>query len=172
MKIIFALILCASAHAADDACKPVFDASDKGGVTPSHMFSTGTSEAHKGATVNGELIRMGGPDGAIYVLSGGKWNRVKITNSEMLKLSQENRNTTKHSCRYLRDETVNGEATVVYTARSETEDTKVDMTIWISKSKGLPLREDVDMDVGGAMGKSHKSMRYEYTNVRPPAEVQ
>jgi hypothetical protein len=80
--------------------------------------------------------------------------------------------TTKHSCRYVREEAVNGEATVVYAAHSESEYAKVDMTVWISKSKGLTVRQDVDMDVGGLMGKSHTSSRYDYTNVAPPPGVQ
>jgi hypothetical protein len=172
MKLAVALILGTLAYAADDGCKPVFEALDKAGVTASHMFSTGASESRKGAPDNGEVIRMGGPAGAVYVMDGGKWNRIKTTAGEMLKMSQDSRNLTKHTCRYVRDEAVNGEAAAVYSAHSETEDTKIDMTIRISKSKGLPLREDVEMDVGGAMGKSHKSVRYEYTNVRPPAGVQ
>jgi hypothetical protein len=32
----------------------------------------------------------------------------------------------------------------------------------------LPLRSEIDMDVGGSMGKSHRSSRYEYSNVQPP----
>jgi hypothetical protein len=48
----------------------------------------------------------------------------------------------------------------------------LDTTVWISKSKGLPLRADIDIDVGGSMGKSHKSIRFDYVNVHPPAGVQ
>jgi hypothetical protein len=172
MKILFTLVLALSAYAADDVCKPIFDATDKTGITANHMYTTSTKESQKGRTVNGELIRMGGPSGAMYVLVEGKWKRVPGTPADMLKQSQENRNTTKHSCRYVREEAVNGEATVVYAAHSESEYAKVDMTVWISKSKGLTVRQDVDMDVGGLMGKSHTSSRYDYTNVAPPPGVQ
>jgi hypothetical protein len=44
----------------------------------------------------------------------------------------------------------------------------VDSQIWISRAKGLPLRQDMDIDVGGKNGKSHSSSRYEYGDVKPP----
>ena len=40
--------------------------------------------------------------------------------------------------------------------------------MWISKATGLPLREEMDTDTGGVIGKSHRSMRYEYSDVKPP----
>jgi hypothetical protein len=36
----------------------------------------------------------------------------------------------------------------------------------------VPLRTEMDIDVGGSMGKSHMSVRYDYINVHPPADVQ
>ncbi len=43
-----------------------------------------------------------------------------------------------------------------------------DTKTWISKTTGLMLRQDIDVDVGGSLGTSHRSSRYEYGNVRPP----
>jgi hypothetical protein len=63
---------------------------------------------------------------------------------------------------------MNGEAVAVYSTHSETQDVKSDAQLWISKSKGVPLREELRIDVGGKLGKSHYSMRYEYGNVQPP----
>jgi hypothetical protein len=48
---------------------------------------------------------------------------------------------------------VNGEAAAVYSQHVETENDKMDVQVWISKSKGLPLREELDVDVGGKLGK-------------------
>ena len=48
---------------------------------------------------------------------------------------------------------------------------KPDAQTWISKSKGLPLKTEEDIDTGGG-DKRHMSIRYEYSNVRPPAGVQ
>jgi hypothetical protein len=50
----------------------------------------------------------------------------------------------------------------------ETQEFKEDSQIWISKSNGLPLREEQEMDYGGQIGKLHNSGHFEYGNVRPP----
>jgi hypothetical protein len=97
-----------------------------------------------------------------------RWTRSKITPQDILQQKKETDNNTKTTCRYLREESVNGEAAAVYSTHTETEDDKVDVQVWISKSNGLPLREELDVDVGGKLGKSHTSMRYEYGNVQPP----
>lgn len=69
----------------------------------------------------------------------------------------------------MRDEALNGQMMTIYSVRSETEDSKEDGQIWLSKSSGVPLKEELDIDVGGgAMGKTHKSIRYEYNNVHAP----
>jgi hypothetical protein len=33
----------------------------------------------------------------------------------------------------------------------------------------VPVKIEMDMDAGGADGDSHRSIRYEYTNVHAPA---
>jgi hypothetical protein len=45
---------------------------------------------------------------------------------------------------------------------------KEDSQIWISKTTGLPLREEQDVDMGAEIGKQHRSARFEYSNVKPP----
>jgi hypothetical protein len=47
--------------------------------------------------------------------------------------------------------------------RRETENAKEDGQMWISKTTGGALRKEVDVDTGGAMGKSHLSARCEYS---------
>ena len=69
----------------------------------------------------------------------------------------------------MRDESLHGESAAVFSAHQKNGDFTTDAQIWISKSKGLVLREEEDMDVGGgASGKSHLSIRYEYSNVQAP----
>lgn len=41
--------------------------------------------------------------------------------------------------------------------------------MWISKSRGVVLKANSLMDVGGSTGKHPTMARYDYTNVRPPA---
>ncbi len=159
------------AGAADDACKPFIDATRKMLVTPVHMYSVTTRSIGKNKTQDAETVYTGGLTGAIYVMVNGKWTRSRMTPADMLKQEDENIRTTKVGCRYLRDEPVNGEPAAVYATHSDNGDDKVDVTGWISKSRGLPLREEMDTDVGGAMGKTHVSIRFDYSNVRPPDGV-
>jgi hypothetical protein len=62
----------------------------------------------------------------------------------------------------VRNESVAGEAAMLYTMRHEDEDTKEDAHIWVSKSRGLLLRDEQDVVVGGEAGKEHRSTRFEY----------
>jgi hypothetical protein len=90
-----------------------------------------------------------------------------MTPQQVMKKEEENRKNSKSTCRYLKDESVSGETAAVYSTRSETGDIKSDGQIWISKGRGLPLRQEFDIDSGGSGGKYHHSARYEYGNVQP-----
>jgi hypothetical protein len=153
--------------AAQENCKPVDDAMSKIFTTPSHLYTTMTAVPNNGdKPVITELIYAGG---AIYSNRQGKWARSTVTLQKVTQMEQENRRNSKYTCRYLRDEAVNGEAAAVYGTHSERTDelkVKSDGQIWISKAKGLPLRHEEDIESEGT--KNHHSTRYEYTNVQPP----
>lgn len=105
-------------------------------------------------------------NGAVYILSQGKWMRSPYGPDLVLKQKEENIRDSKNSCRYLRDETVNGEAAAVYSVHVEDEGSRSEGSIWLSKSKGMPLREEMDYDIGP--GQTHTAVRYDYSNVRAP----
>ena len=171
--ILLTMVLAAGtggvALAQEAGCKALTDAMQKVLGLPTHIYLTGTAEYQKGKTDNSEMIYSGG---AIYLMMNGKWSRSHMNTADMAKQEQENVRNQKMTCRFLRDEMVSGELAAVYSAHTRDDDSKTDSTIWVSKAKGLPLKVDTDMDVGGAAGKSHRSQRYEYTNVHPPAGVQ
>jgi hypothetical protein len=156
----------AFAFVADAACQPMFDAGAKLLAVPAHSYSTET--ARDGKTKTSEAIYA---NGAIYINYNGKWIRSKMTPQDMLKQEQENIRNAKSTCRHVRDEMSNGEAAAVYMAHSENDGVKSDAQTWISKSKGLPLRTEEDLDTGDG-DKRHVSIRYEYSNVQPPAGMQ
>lgn len=158
LTLVIALI--GSTRLAAQGCQPVDDAMKKIYTTPSHLYTT-MSAGHKN-----ELIYAGG---VIYDNLRGKWARSTVTLQQVMKMEDENRRNSKTTCRYLRDESVNGEAAAVYSAHSERSDpaVKSDSQFWISKAKGLPLRHEQDIDAGGGT-KMHHSTRYEYSNVHPP----
>ena len=91
-----------------------------------------------------------------------------VTPSDVLQQELENEKQGKSTCQFVRNEFANGEAAAVYSVRRETETVKEDGQVWISKANGRALREEVDMDYGGALGKGHLSARYEYSNVKAP----
>jgi hypothetical protein len=172
--ILVALLLAAAAAgqpargAVDPACKPVLDAILKQITTPTHIYATETSARHGGKPEPRESIYA---DGAIYIQMKGQWRRSPMSVQDMRKQQEENvRNTKSMACRYLRDETVNGEAVAIYHSKGETEAGPSEATLWLSKRTGLPLRSENDLDLGDK-DKMHLVIRYEYTGVRPPAGV-
>jgi hypothetical protein len=154
-----------STPALADDCQTMFDAATKLLTVPVHSYTTETAS---GKPRTSEAIYI---NGAIYINVKGKWIRSKATTQDMLKQEQENIRNAKTTCRHVRDESVNGEAAALYVAHSENEEVKSDAQTWISKSKGLPLRTEEDIDTGGG-DKRHMSIRYEYGNIQPPAVMQ
>lgn len=158
-----------AATAQDPGCKVLFSALDKTIITPSHSYVTQT-DSGKGTPDNGEQIFAGGNR---YIKLTGKWMKSPLTTQELQEQDRQNRqNAKEYSYRYMRDESVQGESAAVYHAHNKTEDFTSDAEIWISKTKGLILRAEEDMDTGGEGGKRHLSTRYEYSNVQAPVVSQ
>ena len=164
-RLLYIMVGCAFGHvligaaplAAQDDCKLVLDAMTKVLDTPTHAYVT-MEITGKPQTV--ESIYAGG---LIYAKYDGKWSSGGTT-QEMKQIAEKNRQTNKTTCHHLNDEPVNGEMTAVYSVHDVSPRSTSDSKTWISKSTGLPLRSDIDMNGG----KSHISTRYEYGNVKPP----
>jgi hypothetical protein len=152
--------------AADAACQPIFDSAAKIFAVPTHSYTAETLPG--GKSRNSEAIYA---NNAIYISYDGKWVHSRATPQDMLKQEQENIQNAKTSCRHVHDEMVNGEMAALYMAHAENEGVKSDAQTWISKSRGLPLKTEEDIDIGDG-DKRHMSIRYEYSNVRPPSGVQ
>lgn len=158
------MALCSSNAVAAGLCQPVQDSTIKGSSVARHLYQT---ETRSGQTRTSEAVYVGND---IYILLNGKWRKSPLTKDKMLNQEKENLANAKNtSCRVVRDEMVNGVPTTLYAVHSETEDDKLDTQVWLSKSSGLPVKEEIEVDVGGGpAGKSHKSIRFEYTNVKAP----
>jgi hypothetical protein len=164
---LFALAV--PAHAADPACKPVFDAMIKMAGTPSHQYMTENAAFNAGPQ-SSEVITT---STAMYVKAAGSWHRSDYNPQQAMAELREAAQSKRTACKYLRDDTVGGEAVALYDTRDEQEGGSViDSQLWISKSRGLPLKQTIDMDVGGKKGKSHSELRFDYANMQPPAGVQ
>jgi hypothetical protein len=155
------LLLVASPLRAQDDCKQmerlVADAFSKVHNTPTHVYTTSKIGNQ---TFNSEIIYAAGN---MYMKINGKW-----TLSDSIKDIEQTEQQARHNahsndtCRYVKDEPVNGEMASLYSSHSETPKGKIDMQTWISKSNGLLLRQET------ASSGVVNSSRYEYANVKPP----
>jgi hypothetical protein len=152
--LLIILGLCLTPNLVAQDCKAYFDASDKLYTTPVHSYIT-----HTVAKRSGEMIRVNGDS---YFLVQEKWTKSLFNQQAMHEQELENRKNNKASCQHVRDESVNGEAAAVFSTHSESEDEKADGMVWISKSRGLLLRQEIDLE------GDHLTTRYEYTNVTAP----
>jgi hypothetical protein len=149
--------------AVDPVCKLVLDANHKTLETPNHMYTD--MGGANGKKTGGELITVNGDR---YVNVNGKWTKSRMTVAATRAQEEENiKNAKVLSCKRTGDDTVSGEAATVYTEHTENEDSKSDGKIWISKSRGVILKEEIDLDSGEAT-KQHIAIRYEYGNVKAP----
>lgn len=149
---------------AADSCQPVFDALTKLVATPSHSYTTSTPVSG-GKARTAETVMT---QGKKYIRVNGKWMDSHVTTAEVLEQEKENEKNGKSGCQFLRSEPVNGEGASLYHMQRETQGFKEDSEIWVSKATGLPLRAEQDIDMGGEIGKEHRSARFEYGNVLPP----
>jgi hypothetical protein len=157
------LLIGARPLSAQGDCKLVLDAMIKVVSTPTHLYATMNLGGKDQAV---ETIYAGG---GIYTRLDGKWSRSTMTMQDMAELQQRNlHNNNATTCKYLKDELVNGEMTALYSSHDVSPKGVTVTQTWISKSKSLPLRQETDIDVGGGKGKSHMSSRYEYANVKAP----
>jgi len=152
---------------AQDDCKvmekAVADAFSKIRKTPSHVYTTATIGDQ---TFYSESIYA---DGSIYIKMNGKWTQSSSIKSaeqitEQNKHGADSNSKSKDTCYGPKDAPLDGQTTVFYRSHSETEKGKVDLQIWISRTKGLLLRQDTDSEGGTVVISS----RYEYDNVKKP----
>ncbi|HEY1615358.1 MAG TPA: hypothetical protein VGF97_16880 [Rhizomicrobium sp.] len=170
----------APAFAADPLCFQIKTAVLAAMKRPFHIFieenRTYDSATHaKGAPTPGpagsrsfEEIFTGS---ASFIQVRGKWQRSPVSFSDVEKDRTDDpdaKEVAQHEkCAVLADEAVGGEAASVYDLRNPS--LGVATRMWISKSRRLPLKATVTTDVGTA--KTVSSLRYDYTNVRPPPGV-
>jgi hypothetical protein len=147
---------------AQDSCQPVFDALDKVFTTPSHSYSTYTV---LGRTIVGEKIYT---QGKVFRRGEGKWMKDSDDPKTLLAKEIESRKQGVANCKVVREESVNGQAATLYSLHGTTQHIKEEAQMWIARSTGLLLREEMDIDGGGSARKSHMSARYENGNIQPP----
>jgi hypothetical protein len=161
-------VLATPALAMDPACQPVADANAKMLATPTHITSSTTAAYAGGKPRNTEMFYAGN---AIYVKLRGKMGSHQDDApghaEDGAGGSRKQERDLPLCTRRIRE----WRSGALYAEQSNTEVGKSEAQTWISKSRGVPLRTEMDIDVGASMGKSHMSMRYDYANVQPPTGV-
>jgi hypothetical protein len=148
-------------------CKPVLDASNKTMDTPNHSYMDAVAADGKKRSTEGITI-----NGVQWVQRNGKWGNSGVTvAASKADADKKIKNARVLSCKQIGEESVNGEAATVYAQHSETERSKLDGKVWISKSRGVILKNEIDLD-SQAAGKQHVSFRYEYGNVKVPVSFE
>jgi len=150
------------AQAAEDPeCKIVLNALAKLGDTPHHQYIIVTNMA-AGGVRESETICTGN---VAYIKVNGQWVVGPITPRQIARQQQENiQNAKVCNCHHERDEKLDGEMASLYKAHSENEDGVEDAEIWISKARGVILRQNVESDSGA----TEMSVRFVYTNIKAP----
>ena len=90
----------------------------------------------------------------------------KATNTGSLNVAEAYEKITsesghKETCKYLRDEAVNGEDANVYSDVFASKSGTANGTVWISKKNGWVLKREVDVAITG-VGKGHQAIVFEY----------
>jgi len=168
----FALSLAAAAPVAAQSvsCKEFASAMIKQTVTPYHAYMSTTAGYNQGKAEQSEVISTAD---AMYVQVHGKWRRSPFTaqNVKDMQKALADSVSRNYTCTRVGSESLNGASTTRYHVKGRNEEGEIGEEIWLA-SNGLVKRVDMDMDVGGgAMGKSHSTMRYEYGNVQAPPGV-
>ena len=148
----------------DASCQPV-KAAMVAMVKTNRYRVTGTMFAD-GKAYPLEEIYLGD---TLYKGVASHWSKTAMTPQNRINDSQGAGLTTS-GCRAVGNESVNGEAAIVYETHSDLTDPKIhtDGKVWISTKRGLPLR--VDSESGDGASKYHGSNLYTYgAGVRAPA---
>lgn len=154
-----ACVVAGTARVADAGCKPLYDAAVLQARTPSHIYSTITGPSN----LSMETIST---SDALYTrasTTGSQWNKSSYSPQEEAKQAAE-KSRSFTSCQHVGDETIDGEAAAIYTEVNK--DSQISGKAWLSKTRGLPLKAELTMSSG------HIAIRYDYSNVRPPAGAQ
>lgn len=166
VAVAASLLVVPPALAADAACAPIMAAMQKLAITPNHQYMNQTAAFEKTPKTSEIIITHT----TMYLQVAGKWQSRPYDPQKSAQELAAAGDTPGMTCQATGEETVDGQPARVFRTRQQMDDgDTVDGQLWVSKSTGLPLRQTIDMDVGGKFGKSHTEERFEYDNVHAPA---
>jgi hypothetical protein len=148
---------CASANKATLALEQI----------PNHQYVTSVEPGSKGEPITMEIITL---TDAKYMGSNGNWTKSSFNSQQAVREEQGKIDKSmQRTCKFIRDESVRGEATAVYSVHDETPGAKSDTQIWVAKRNGLPVKLETDITFSGTNSKTHISDRIDLDNVKAPS---
>jgi len=150
--LIPAMLGATAAWSADPACKPLEEIKARLATVPVHIYETETGTHARSR----EMVYL---NNKVYMQVNGKWRTMPMTPKDIEEAGKEVNGNSTLTCKALGSEAVGGEASALYSTHDKTPDATIDTQVWISKSRSLPLKVEMDMVMAGSGAKSHRSVR-------------
>jgi hypothetical protein len=159
--VLLAVSLCAIAAlpARADDCANMMNTMIAHIGTP--YAATMTTQTPGGETKTMKTVSSGG---MMYVEMPDGWKSMAMDPKEQADMMRKAAATAKETCHHAGDEVTGGEPSNVYIAHVENRGSVSDNKVWISKSRGLVMKTDVQIQ-----GGQHVTMTFDYNNVMVPA---
>jgi hypothetical protein len=151
----------ASLSARADDCATVISAQFAQAKAP---YAATTTMSQPGQPVSRSEMVVSGA--TMYFQVGGAWQSMPYSAQEVIDRSTENakKAKVKPTCQKFGAEQVSGEAATVYNVHEEAKDgDAIDSRIWISDSRGLPLKLEVHLGSGTSFTETTR-----YDGIQPP----
>lgn len=149
------------AAATAGACQPVFDGLDQVMSVPTHVSTTlkmGNDEPRQI-----EAIYAGG---AIYQKEKAGWEKKPFGTLEAANQERQFRKEHKPTCKFVKEERVDGQLMNVYEAVTKTPLDTSTAQVWVMRN-GRIAKQEIAVD-GGKSGSMHYSVKYSYDGVEAP----
>ena len=159
-------LIAAPARAEDAACEAVLDAFARLANTPNHQITV--QRDHSGTTM-AESINTGT---RLYVRGRGTWTSKPFSPAAEIMAEAARAKSQKSTCRRGRDQNVEGVEASLYSVHTKTDDGTSDAKLWIAKANGLPVRQEIKLDLTQVPGKTHIEVRFVYAGVAAPMDAQ
>jgi hypothetical protein len=104
-----------------------------------------------------------------YLRVQGKWSAKSFSPAAEIMAEAARAKSQKSTCRLVREESVEGMAASLYSVQTKTAEGSSDAKLWIAKGSGLPVRQEIKLDLAKVPGKTHIEVRFVYAGVAPPA---
>lgn len=159
--LVGAMALVVATGAKADDCADLFAAATAQAKTP--YDGTVTTVKKSGETTKNEVVVLGAK---MYIQVAGAWQSMPYDAQGTADDMMAKAKATKPTCQKVGSDTVNGEATTVFTEHAETPRGASDVRLWVSDSRHLPLKMEIHLPSGDVI-----TQETHYDNVKAPAGV-